>query len=127
VRGDGEQRLFGQCTALVIGGKSRTCESITLGHNIDGRSYFEIPSSAGTVLIGGDRAVNGPRLTLKIDSLDPGTGEGETAFGTCQMQMNPGLDTLAGLTCTGAGGQTGQFMFVFKPTAQKVDGRLPLR
>ena len=122
-----DQRLFGQCTALVIKAKPLTCESITLVHNADGRSYFEIPSSDGTVLIGGQRAITGPRMTLQIDSIDPASGDGETAYGTCQMQLAASLDSLVSLTCKGAGGQSGQFMFVFKPSLQKIDGRFPTR
>lgn len=122
-----DQRLFGQCTALVIKAKPLTCESVTLVHNADGRSYFEIPSSDGTVLIGGQRTITGPRMALQIDSIDPGSDAGETAYGTCQMQLANALDSLVSLTCKGAGGQSGQFMFVFKPSLQKIDGRFPAR
>lgn len=123
----GEQHLFGQCTALVIKGKSLGCQGVTLVHNADGRSYFEIPDAQTTVLIGGQRTIVGPRLVLQIDSIDPGTGNGETAYGDCQMQVAANLDTLASLTCKGAGGQSGQFLFVFKPSPQKIDGRFPPR
>lgn len=122
-----DQRLFGQCTALVLKAKPLTCESVTLVHNADGRSYFEIPSSDGTVLIGGQRTISGPRMALQVDSIDPGSGDGETAYGTCQMQLAAALDSLTSLTCKGAGGQSGQFMFVFKPSLQKIDGRFPAR
>lgn len=123
----GEQRLFGQCTALVLKGKNQTCGSVTLGHNDDGRSYFEIPSNDDTLLIGGRRMIQGSRMSLEIDSLDPGTGTGEAALGDCQMQLSTDLVSLQGLTCKGSGGQTGQFLFVFKPTTQRIDGALPAR
>ncbi len=51
------QRLFGECTALLLGTRSLRCDGITLVHNADGRSFFEIPSGNDTVLVGGARTI----------------------------------------------------------------------
>lgn len=121
----GRQRLFGQCSALVIASKTMPCEGINFVHNLDGRSYFEIPSDAVTVLIGGVRTIVNGKILLNIDSFDPGTGNGETAIGECQMQTSGAGDTLLALTCKGTGSSSGTFLFIYKPSEQKIDGRPP--
>lgn len=109
------QRLFGQCSALVIATRTMPCAGVNLVHNIDGRSYFEIPSGETTILIGGQRDLAPGRMTLRVDSLDPGTGVGETAVGECLMQSSPSENLLA-LTCRATGANTGSVLFVFKPS-----------
>lgn len=123
----GQQRLFGQCSALVLKGKSQACQSINLSHNDDGRSYYEIPTDDSIIVIGGQRLILGNTFTLEVDSIDPGTGQGETAQGDCQMQTGPTPNTLASLTCKATGSQTGQILFIFKPSQQKIDGLMPIR
>ncbi len=118
------QRLFGQCSALVIAARTLPCSGVNLVHNLDGRSYFEIPTGDVTVLIGGQRELSPGRMALRVDSIDPGTGTGETAVGECTMQTSP-TDTLLGLTCRATGSNSGSLLFVYKPSEQKIDGKPP--
>lgn len=115
----------GNCTSLVVSGRSYSCNAVVYAHLKNGRTSWQVPMPDGALMLSGarDSQPEPSRYILQIDTLRLSQGSSGRATGTCTANLSADGVYLHSLSCSATSAQKGveTIQLEFKGDGSPVD------